>query len=128
MFQPNLLEKGVIPDRFRLDDQVAVVTGAGRGPAAAIAVTRRSGRRRVDRSRTQAGTLTVAAQVESVGRRAHVVVADLADPEATAEIAGAAVEVSAAGHRGQQRRWVRPTPWMTTTVKEMRDAFSFIPF
>ena len=127
MFQPNLLEKGVILDRFRLDDQVAVVTGAGRGLGAAIAVAfAEVGADVLIASRTQAELDSVAAQVESVGRRAHVVVADLAHPEATAELAGAAVEAFGkldivVNNVGGSM----PNTLMTTTVKEMRDAFSF---
>ena len=43
-------------------------------------------------SRTESELQTVAAQVEATGRRAHIVVADLAQPESTAALAGQAVE------------------------------------
>ena len=83
----------MILDRFRLDGQVAVVTGAGRGLGAAIAVAfAEVGADVLISSRTGSELGDVAAQVESAGRRAHIVVADLAQPEATAALAGQAVE------------------------------------
>ena len=83
----------VILDRFRLDGQAAVVTGAGRGLGAAIAVAfAEVGADVLICSRTRSELDTVAAQIEGTGRRAHVVVADLAKPETTAELAGMAVE------------------------------------
>jgi len=84
----------MILDRFRLDDQVAVVTGAGRGLGAAIAVAfAQAGADVVIASRTQSELEAVAEQVREVGRRAHVVVGDLADPETTAGLAHVAVDV-----------------------------------
>ena len=83
----------MILDRFRLDGQAAVVTGAGRGLGAAIAVAfAEVGADVLICSRTRSELDTVAAQIEGTGRRAHVVVADLAKPETTAELAGMAVE------------------------------------
>ena len=78
----------MILDKFRLDDQVAVVTGAGRGLGAAIAVAfAEAGADVVIAARTRSQLEEVAAQVAAVGRRAHVVVADLAHPESTAALA-----------------------------------------
>jgi len=83
----------VILDRFRLDDQVAVVTGAGRGLGAAIALAfAEAGADVVIASRTQSQLEEVAEQIRAVGRKAEVVVADLAHPEDTATLAGKAVE------------------------------------
>ena len=87
------MRAGMILDRFRLDDQVAVVTGAGRGLGAAIAVAfAEAGADVLIAARTESQLQEVAAQVEATGRRAHIVVADLAHPEATAALAGQAVE------------------------------------
>ncbi|OKH85179.1 hypothetical protein EB75_26115 [Mycobacterium sp. ST-F2] len=97
-------EAHVILDRFRLDDQVAVVTGAGRGLGAAIAVAfAEAGADVVIASRTESQLQEVAKQVEAAGRKAHVIAADLAHPEETAKLAAAAVEafgrlVSCAGN------------------------------
>ena len=83
----------MILDKFRLDGQVAVVTGAGRGLGAAIAVAfAEVGADVLISSRTEAELDTVAARIKAAGRRAHVVVADLAQPDSTAELAGKAVE------------------------------------
>jgi 7-alpha-hydroxysteroid dehydrogenase len=117
----------VILDNFRLDGQVAVVTGAGRGLGAAIAVAfAEVGADVVISSRTEAELQAVAAQVEAAGRRAHVVVADLAQPDSTAELAGAAV--AAFGRLDIVVNNVggsMPNTLLTTTVKDMRDAFAF---
>ena len=86
-------EADVILDRFRLDDQVAVVTGAGRGLGAAMALAfAEAGADVVIASRTRSQLEEVAEQIKAVGRRAHIVTADLAHPEETAKLAGAAVE------------------------------------
>ncbi|MBV8929953.1 MAG: SDR family NAD(P)-dependent oxidoreductase, partial [Mycobacteriaceae bacterium] len=83
----------MILDKFRLDDQVAVVTGAGRGLGAAIALAfAEAGADVVISSRTQSELDKVAEQIRNVGRRAHVVAADLAHPDATAQLAATAVE------------------------------------
>lgn len=117
----------VILDRFRLDDQVAIVTGGGRGIGAAIAVAfAEVGADVLIASRTRSELESVAARIESVGRRAHVVVTDLAHPEATAELAGAAVEAFGkldivVNNVGGSM----PNTLLTTSVKEMRDAFTF---
>jgi 7-alpha-hydroxysteroid dehydrogenase len=117
----------VILDRFRLDDQVAVVTGAGRGLGAAMALAfAEAGADVVIAARTQAQLDEVASQIQAVGRRAHVVVADLAHPEDTAKLAEAAVEafgkldivVNNVGG-------TMPNALLNTTTKDLRDAFTF---
>jgi 7-alpha-hydroxysteroid dehydrogenase len=78
----------MIQDRFRLDDQVAIVTGAGRGIGAASALAlAEAGADVVLSSRTKEQLDAVAAQVEAVGRRAVVVPADLSDLDAVAGLA-----------------------------------------
>ena len=117
----------MILDRFRLDDQVAVVTGAGRGLGAAMALAfAEAGADVLIASRTESELQAVAGQIESVGRRAHIVVGDLAHPETTAELAGKAVEafgkldivVNNVGG-------TMPNTLLTTSVKDMKDAFTF---
>ena len=68
----------MILDKFLLTDQVAIVTGAGRGIGAAIAVAyAQAGADVVIASRTQEQLDKVAAQVAEAGRRAVVIPADL---------------------------------------------------
>lgn len=117
----------MILDSFRLDGQVAVVTGAGRGLGAAIAVAfAEVGADVLISSRTESELQSVAAQIAATGRRADVVVADLAQPEATAALAGRAAE--AFGRLDIVVNNVggsMPNTLLTTSVKEMRDAFTF---
>lgn len=117
----------MILDRFRLDDQVAVVTGAGRGLGAAIAVAfAEAGADVVIAARTQAQLEEVATQVADAGRKAHIVVADLAHPEATAALAAEAV-----GAFGKLDIVVNnvggtmPSPLLNTSTKDLKDAFTF---
>jgi 7-alpha-hydroxysteroid dehydrogenase len=77
-----------ILDRFRLDGQVAVVTGAGRGIGAGCALAlAEAGADVVLSSRTEAQLAEVASQVEALGRRAVVVPADLSDLDQVAALA-----------------------------------------
>ncbi len=117
----------VILDRFRLDDQVAVVTGAGRGLGAAIAIAfAEAGADVVIASRTATELDAVAEQIRGTGRRAHVVVGDLAHPEATAGLAGTAAEVF-----GRLDIVVNnvggtmPGALLDTSAKDLRNAFTF---
>ena len=83
----------MILDRFRVDGQVAVVTGAGRGIGAATAVAlAQAGADVVITARHGDQLEKVAAQVEETGRRAVVVTADLMDLDAVAALPGRAVE------------------------------------
>ncbi len=83
----------MILDRFRLDDRVAVVTGAGRGIGAATAVgLAEAGADVVISARTVEQLSEVAGRIEATGRRAVVVPADLDDLDAVAALAPAAQE------------------------------------
>ncbi len=83
----------MILDRFRVDGQVAVVTGAGRGIGAATAVAlAQAGADVVISARHGDQLEKVAAQVEEAGRRAVVVPADLMDLDAVAALPGRAVD------------------------------------
>ncbi|MBX7433796.1 SDR family oxidoreductase [Mycobacterium sp. Y57] len=117
----------MILDRFRLDDRVAVVTGAGRGLGAATAVAfAEAGADVLIAARTRAQLEEVAAQVAATGCRAHIVVADLAHPEQTAALAAQAVE--AFGKLDVVVNNVggtMPAPLLDTSAKDMRDAFTF---
>lgn len=68
----------MILDRFRLDGQVAVVTGAGQGIGRGIAVgLAEAGADVVIAARTRSDLEETAALVEATGRRAHVVETDV---------------------------------------------------
>lgn len=82
-----------ILDRFAVTDQVAVVTGAGRGIGAATAVALAEAGADVLISARTAGQLErVAETIRATGRRALVVPADLSDLDAVAGLAQAAYD------------------------------------
>jgi len=77
-----------ILDRFAITDQVAVVTGAGRGIGAGCAVAlAEAGADVLLSSRTEGQLEDVAKRIEGLGRRAVVVPADLSDLDAVAALA-----------------------------------------
>lgn len=117
----------MILDRFLLTDQVAVVTGAGRGIGAATAVAlAEAGADVVLASRTESQLREVAALVEATGRRALVVAADLSDLDAVAALAPAAVE--AFGRLDivvDNLGGSMPRPFEHTSPRFLAEAFSF---
>jgi 7-alpha-hydroxysteroid dehydrogenase len=117
----------VILDRFRVTDRVAVITGAGRGIGAATAVgLAEAGADIVISARTEAELRIVADQVAAVGRRAHIVPADLMDLDEVAGLATAAMDVF-----GRLDIVVNnvggtyPMPLLQTTPAFLEEAFHF---
>ena len=117
----------MILDRFRLDGQVAVVTGAGRGIGAASALAlAECGADVVIASRTEGQLADVAAQIEATGRRAVPVVADLMDLESVASLA-----TTAHDQLGRLDVLVNnvggtiPLPLLDTTSDYLEEAFHF---
>ncbi len=83
----------MIQDRFRLDGQVAIVTGSGRGIGAASALAlAEAGADVLISSRTKEQLDAVASQIEALGQRAVVVPADLSDLDAVAGLADTAAQ------------------------------------
>jgi 7-alpha-hydroxysteroid dehydrogenase len=117
----------VILDRFRVTDQVAVVTGAGRGIGAATAVAlAEAGADVVLSARTEAQLHDVAARVAAAGRKAEIVPADLSDLDAAASLAEAAraafgrldIVVNNVGG-------TMPRAFLDTATRHLEDAFHF---
>lgn len=117
----------MILDSFRTTDQVAIVTGAGRGIGAACAVAlAEAGADVVISARSEGQLAEVAAQIEAAGRRAHIVVADLSDLDAVAGLATAAKD--AFGRLDvvvDNLGGTMPRPFEHTSPRYLSEAFSF---
>jgi 7-alpha-hydroxysteroid dehydrogenase len=116
-----------ILDRFRVDGQVAVVTGAGRGIGAACALAlAEAGADVVIAARTREQLDAASAAIEAVGRAAHIVVADLSEVDQVGGLAAVAAErfgrldivVNNVGG-------ATPTSYLETTVADLEQAFAF---
>lgn len=117
----------MILDRFRLTDTVAIVTGAGRGLGAAIALGfAEAGADVVISARTASELDAVAQAVAQQGRRAHVVVADLADTDAIAALAHTAIdEFGRLDTVVNNVGGAMPRPLLDTKPRHLAEAFAF---
>ncbi len=116
-----------ITDHFLVTDQVAVITGAGRGIGRETALTlAAAGADVVLSSRTQEQLDDVAREVEALGRRAITVAADASEVEHLHELVDAAVsnfggvDIVVNNVGGSF-----PRPLLETSVKMFEKAFRF---
>ena len=117
----------MVLERFRLDGQVAVVTGAGRGIGAATALgLAEAGADVVLSARTEDQLKEVAAQVERLGRRAVIVAADLNDLDAVAGLADvAAAELGRLDVVVNNVGGTMPREFLKTSPRFLEEAFHF---
>lgn len=117
----------MILDRFRLDDKVVIVTGAGRGIGAAIARTYAEvGANLVLAARTEAQLEEVAADVRASGGEALVLPCDVSELDVLDNLVDRTVEafggvdvvVNNAGGS-------MPRPFLDTSVRAFEKAFHF---
>lgn len=114
-------------DRFRLDNQVAVITGAGRGIGAAIAkVFAEAGADIVLAARTLEQLEETAAAVEGFGRRAVIVQTDVMEEEQLQNLADRAMaEFGRIDILVNNAGGFPPKPALATTGREFEKAFKF---
>jgi len=114
-------------ERFRIDGQIAIVTGAGRGIGAATALAlAEAGAHLVLAARTKEQLDVIAEQVRAFGRQAIVIPTDANDVDNLAALAAAAVEelggidivVNNAGGSA-------PRPFLETSVGYLERSFHF---
>lgn len=114
-------------DKFRLDGQVAIITGAGKGIGAGIALAfAEAGANVALGARTEADLEKVAAQVRKLGQRALVVRCDVTDEEQLQALADAAMaEFGRIDILVNNAGGFPPGPALSTSTRKFNDAFHF---
>ena len=117
----------MILDRFNIDGQVAIVTGAGRGIGAGSALAlAECGADVVLAARTQTQLDEVAAQIEALGRRAVTVACDLSDLDAVGRLAEVATaELGRIDILVNNVGGTMPRPLLDTSPRFLEEAFHF---
>ena len=125
--RPRAGEQVSILDRFAIEGQVAIVTGAGRGLGAATAVAlAEAGADVVISARTADQLDQVAAQIQAAGRKAVVVPADLSDLDAVAGLAQTAYdELGRIDTVVNNVGGTFPRGFLDTSPRFLTEAFSF---
>lgn len=114
-------------DRFRLDDKVAIVTGASRGIGAATAVAlAEAGADVVIAARSTDALSNVVHNIERFGRRAIAVPCDLGDLDSMQSLVDAAVsQLGRLDIVVNNVGGTTPRPLLDTTTDAMEEAFHF---
>jgi 7-alpha-hydroxysteroid dehydrogenase len=117
----------MIFDRFHVTDQVAVVTGSGRGIGAASALAlAEAGADIVLSARTEEQLREVAKQIEAIGRRAVVVPGDLTDNDVMRSLATTAMtEFGRLDIVVNNLGGTMPRPLLDTSTRALEEAFHF---
>ena len=114
-------------DLFTVEDQVAIVTGAGRGIGAATAVAlAEAGADVVVSARTEQQLAEVAEMIRATGRRAVVVPADLSDTQKLSRLVEAAsTELGRVDIVVNNVGGTMPMPLLDTSDRFLEEAFHF---